>query len=67
VKHETLTARAGRNARPFSCFLDIDAGVKNLTPATVIGADGKQYPATKLKPTPKPYVIVDKPKVENEV
>jgi len=40
----------------------IDAGVKNLTPATVIGADGKQYPATKLKPTPKPYVIVDKPK-----
>ena len=40
----------------------IDAGVKNLTPATVIGADGKQYPATKRKPTPKPYVIVDKPK-----
>lgn len=29
---------------------------------TVIGADGKQYPATKPKPEPKPYVIVDKQK-----
>jgi hypothetical protein len=27
-------------------FPPFDAGVKNLTPATVIGADGKQYPAT---------------------
>jgi len=29
---------------------------------TITGADGKQYPATKPKPEPKPYVIVDKQK-----
>lgn len=31
-------------------------------PSRIVGKDNKQYPATKLKPTPKPYVIVDKPK-----
>ena len=31
-------------------------------PPVITGTDGKQYPATRPKPTPKPYVIVDKPK-----
>ena len=39
-----------------------DSGGENSPPEVVTGADGKQYPATKPKPEPKPYVIVDKQK-----
>jgi len=42
-----------------------ETGVAFATPETTIivtGADGKQYPAIKTKPEPKPYVIVDKQK-----
>ena len=42
-----------------------ETGVANATPeitTVVTGADGKQYPATKPKPEPKSYVIVDKQK-----
>lgn len=59
---EWLGKEGGRNLPPESEGAQNCAPDDSDNPPTIIGADGKQYPARKPKPTAKPLIMVDKPK-----